>query len=389
MTVQCPRCGTQYRVPDARLSDPRPVFKCTRCNHVFSSGERTGGRGARASGDDRNLKLPFGGRRGGAKAVPAGSAESDPAPPPAPEPAKRLADPIDDDEDETDLATTASDGKRDAGTQGDAPDGSEPAFVAGGGLDEPDEPDALESEEAGPTGASTGGEAGEFAPRRQRIRRARRAVDLEEDPVVDEDEGPVLVRESDARATVDPVRRAATPAHRHRSPMRPVLTGVAAVLAGFLGLSAMLRQHPDVALERLASVPLLGRLIGDDRLMLVRLDVSGLESSIERIKGERPALVVSGRVTNTTGQNLRLIEVEGRLMAEGVERRRQVVYAANQMRKTIRDLSASEVEMLLRLEPNRRFVVRPGESTTFLLVFPDPPSNATEVDCRIVDARPA
>ena len=306
MTVQCPRCGTQYRVPDARLSDPRPVFKCTRCNHVFSSGERTGGRGARAIGDDRNLKLPFGGRRGGVKAVPAGSAESDPATPPVPEPAKRLADPIDDDEDETDLSTTASDGKRDAGTQGDAPDGSEPAFVAGGGLDEPDEPDALESEEAGPTGAPAGGEAGEVAPRRQRIRRARRAVELEEDPVVDEDEGPILIRESDARATVDPVRRAATPARRHRSPMRPVLTGVAAVLAGFLGLSAMLRQHPDVALERLASVPLLGRLIGDDRLMLVRLDVSGLESSIERIKGERPALVVSGRVTNTTGQNLSL-----------------------------------------------------------------------------------
>jgi len=45
--------------------------------------------------------------------------------------------------------------------------------------------------------------------------------------------------------------------------------------------------------------------------------------------------------------------------------------------------------MLLRLEPNRRFVVRPGESATFLLVFPDPPANASEVDCRIVDARAA
>ena len=51
MTVQCPRCGTQYRVPDARLSDSRPVFKCTRCNHVFSSGERPASRARAASAD--------------------------------------------------------------------------------------------------------------------------------------------------------------------------------------------------------------------------------------------------------------------------------------------------------------------------------------------------
>ena len=43
--------------------------------------------------------------------------------------------------------------------------------------------------------------------------------------------------------------------------------------------------------------------------------------------------------------------------------------------------------MLLRLEPNRRFVIHPGESATFLLVFPNPPPGATEVTCRVLDAR--
>lgn len=37
MIVQCPRCSTQYRVPDARLNERRPTFKCTRCSHVFAA----------------------------------------------------------------------------------------------------------------------------------------------------------------------------------------------------------------------------------------------------------------------------------------------------------------------------------------------------------------
>ncbi|MBU6281965.1 zinc-ribbon domain-containing protein [bacterium] len=383
MTVQCPRCGTQYRVPDARLSDARPVFKCTRCNHVFASGERPATRGSRAA-EDRNLPLPFGGRRAAGRGSAATGEEEEPAPPPrraTPAPEAEL-------EEEPDEAIAIApsaevdDPDEDDGEPTRARGAGEPAFVAS---DEDDE------EEEGVRDAGPPERDEAPAPPRRRPRRTRSAPPPEDDePSIEDenDDGPLLIRDSE-RAPVDGKRGRTRTAATSRSPMRPVLAGVGLVLAGFLGLAALLRRNPELALERLGSVPLLGRLVGDDRLVLARLQVSGLESSIEKIKGDRGALVVSGRVTNTTGQPLRLIEVEGRLLADGVERRRQVVYAANQMRKTIRDLSASEVEMLLRLEPNRRFVVRPGESATFLLVFPDPPANASEVDCRIVDARAA
>ncbi len=385
MTVQCPRCGTQYRVPDARLSDARPVFKCTRCNHVFASGERTASRGSRAA-EDRNLPLPFGGRRAAGR--PASAAAERPEEPEEAAPATRraAARPAAEPEDETadERVTGLADEPEEPEADEDpAQAEDEPAFVsADGSADEEDlELDEPRDREAGPPDLDEAP-----SPPRRRVRRATPAPPPSDDEATaEEDEGPLLIREAD-RSPVTTRRSTAAPS---RSPMRPVLAGVGLVLAGFLGLAGLLRRNPELALERLAAVPLLGRLVGDGRLVLARLEVSGLEGTVEKIKGDRSALVVSGRVTNTTGQPLRLIEVEGRLVADGVERRRQVVYAANQARKTIRDLSASEVEMLLRLEPNRRFVVRPGESATFLLVFPDPPANASEVDCRIVDARAA
>jgi hypothetical protein len=218
----------------------------------------------------------------------------------------------------------------------------------------------------------------------------RLADELGDDGAGPDQEGPIVISQRD-RPNRPPIQpRGRRPANdRGRSPLKPVTIGVAVVIAGFLVLAGVLSRRSELAFEVLGSMPLLGRLLGDDHLLLWRLQITGVETGLDRIKGDRAALVVSGQVVNTTSQTLRLIEVEGLLLADGVERRRQVVYAANQFRKTIRDLSASEVEMLLRLEPNRRFAVKPGESASFLIVFPDPPSNATEVTCRVVDARPA
>lgn len=158
-------------------------------------------------------------------------------------------------------------------------------------------------------------------------------------------------------------------------------------LAAYLGLALYLDRRPDLTLETLVQVPLLGRLIGDDNLLAWRLELVDVQGELDQIRGRRPAYIVSGRAVNTTGEPLRIIQVEGRLLAGGTVRQQRRAYAANQFKKTVRELSASEVEMLLRLEPNRRFVVQPGESAQFLIVFPDPPADMTGVECRVVDAR--
>jgi hypothetical protein len=404
-------------VPEARLSDPRPVFKCTRCNHVFSRGERAPGRASgRARGDSRNLAFPFAAADAGA-AGPESEAEA----------ARSGAHEIDDEEDERlgddgpdeepgdDRADAAED-------EDDEPEREPPAIVrraehAAPAREEPapprrPPPPARSADPVAPAehgrddpafvaDLARGGE--KRAARDERDKGSRglrsgaaarpgRERDAEEEddaPGVD-DEGPLLITER-GRAQRSPIqpRRRGGEADVGRSPLKPIAVGVAAVVLAFLALAVVLWRRPELAFERLASVPLLGRLLGDDHLLVWRLQITGVESSVDRIKGDRPALVVSGQVLNTTSQSLRVVEVEGRLIADGVERRRQVVYAANQSRKTLRDLSSSEVEMLLRLEPNRRFVVRPGESVGFLIVFSDPPPNTSGVTCRVLDARPA
>jgi hypothetical protein len=162
---------------------------------------------------------------------------------------------------------------------------------------------------------------------------------------------------------------------------------VAAIVCFWWVLSLSLQGNPARSLERLAELPLIGRLVESDRILTSQLQVVDLVGGLDYIRDNQLAYVVSGKAVNRTGQDLRIMEIEGGLVVNGSETRRQRVYAGNQARATIRDLSASEVEMLLRLEPNRRFRIRPDESATFLLVFPDPPSGFEEVRVRIVDAR--
>lgn len=351
MTVQCPRCQTQYRVPEERLSHRRPTFKCTRCGHTFPA-ERTGPT-AKKSEPERNLSFSF-----DRKDAPGPTVDVD-------------------SEDETLTSPSASRGDRTR---------EEPAFVtaAAKGADA-DEEEEGEDEEEEPEERQSRKPAASRPPRDEMPSR-------DEIPDLDEDEGleraPVLTGATrERKAPIHPRTPVMAAPRPRRSPVRPVGIGVALTLLVYLGVAIYLKRQPELTLDTLAQVPLLGRLIGDDNLLAWRLELVEVEGGLDQIKGRRPAYIVSGRAVNTTGEPLRIIEVEGRLVAGGTVRQQRRAYAANQFKKTVKELSASEVEMLLRLEPNRRFVVQPGESARFLIVFPDPPPDVDGVECRVVDAR--
>jgi predicted Zn finger-like uncharacterized protein len=356
MTIECPRCHTQYRLPEARINDPKPVFKCTRCSHVFSRGAERGQRGGtRKRDDERNLSFSFEDEEEALRG-PALAQEAD--------------DEVPDYEEPLEFDEAPAPSRRAPGSAAQ----QEPAFVAG-------------------ISARDVSREVEAPARRSRARFEREKEDAADElGRDDEDESaPLLVKGRDQKrsAPIHPRRGAAASGEPSRSPLRPMAYGIGAVVAAFLVLAAVLRQRPEAAIDSLSRVPLLGSLIGDDHLVVWRLQLADVEASVETIKGDRPAYVVSGTVLNTTNQSLHIIEIEGRLLSDGVEKRRETVKAGNQSKKTIRDLSPSEVEMLLHLEPNKRFVVRPGESVGFLIVFPDPPANTTEVSCRVIDAQTA
>ena len=485
MTVQCPRCRTQYKIPTARINDPRPVFKCTRCSLVFSSEPERGARGK--AKEDKNLPLPFSSRKeSSSRTKPPAAAVDEDAPTIRSardakiEEDETLVENEDDEieelesedaEDEEDESAAGDDAEDEDEASADDDEGDEDAEDADEPEDEPakparrprrsraaDEDDATEPAFARAERERAAAErereraAAERERERERIaaekeraaaekerarlaaekererqraaaerekeraraaaekeraraaetRRRERELELEDDEDV-EDDGPDDLGEDDdepkrpvlraseskqRRAPINPRRiRSASNATPSRSPLRTIAMGVAGVVAAY-GIAALwLSRSSEAAIQTLSQVPVLGQLLGGDHLLVWRLQLTDVDGALDQIKGGRPAYVVSGRAVNTSNEDLRVIEIEGRLLVNGVEQRRQTVYAANQQRKTIQDLSPPEVEMLLRLEPNRRFVIRPGESASFLLVFPNPPPGTTEVTCRVLDAR--
>lgn len=337
MTVQCPRCQTQYRVPESRLAGAQPVFKCTRCDLVFKSEPEKGARPAkRKRAGDGNLSFDF--RK---------KAQEEP-PPDDPE----IEEEDDEQDDEPAFVTRLEAGKRTKTAEAPPPD------------DDEETEDELSFDEEEPV-----------------------EEDEEEEILDDEEEEdappPVIVAPKKKPASIRPRAKAAP----RRSPLKPISICVGLIVVFYMLVAIALERNPADAMQQLSDLPVVGSLLGRDHLLVWRLEVTDLEGGLDYIRDHKLAYVVSGRAVNTTSQDLRIVEVEGGLVVDGKPARKQRVYAANQARSTIRDLSASEVEMLLRLEPNRRFRIRPGESASFLLVFPDPPAGFDEVVVRVVDAR--
>ena len=339
MTVRCPRCQTQYRVPDAKLTSVRPVFKCTRCSLVFRPESERARAGSRKRAAGPNLDLPFD---------------------EAPSRGRRRRS--------GDEPTLVSD-----------PAGDDAALLDDEGPtlrdDDDDDLSLLHDNELDPEDIADDDED------------ARGGDEADEDDAEEEDPGPVIYTSAPPQRTARTRERSADRAPRNRSPLRAVTIGVGLVVAAFVALAGTLRDDPAVALDMLSAVPIVGKTIAQDDLLAWRFDLAEVHGSLDRIKGGRLAYVVEGQAVNTSAQGVRLVEIEGRLIAEGRVRRTQRVYAGNQSRATIRDLSATEVEMLLRLEPNRRFRIPAGGAARFLLVFPDPPPDARDIDCRVVTAR--
>jgi len=406
MIVQCPRCST----------DAHPVFKCARCSLVFSRDERQARPVAKekAGPAEQNLSFTFDQPEpdeitGADPITPSGAAPA----PPAKGAAGAARNAGNEQEDEYELEPEAMQitGEEDEVELDERPipTPARPSIPTQAARPATSREDARRAAEtivvrSAAKGASSARRDDAAAERRRAPARRRDEAELSLDDDFEggddeigadgeeSDAAPVLFATPARRAkpAINPRRPAPRPQARRRSPMRAVGIAITMICGLYLVLAVMLNTRPELALDSLSQVPLLGRILRDDNLLTWRIQLADIEGSYDRIKGDRSAYVVTGRAINTSNQDLQVIEVEGRLLdAKGVERRRQRVKATNQQRKTIRDLSQSEVEMLLHLEPNRRFVVHPGQSAGFLLVFADPPRDATELSCRVVGARRA
>ncbi len=174
-----------------------------------------------------------------------------------------------------------------------------------------------------------------------------------------------------------------------KSPSRPYSIFLGVLIAAY-GVSALsLLNHPEATQALLASVPLVGGVITEDHLLHTKIHLEDVEGTYQQIKDDRVVFIVSGRAVNTSNEPLKGVQIESALYdARGGPVDTKSIYCGNAMSlKIVKDLSSREISLLQRLEPTKRFEIRPGESAGFSVVFMSPPSGLKEFSAKVLAAQ--
>jgi hypothetical protein len=104
--------------------------------------------------------------------------------------------------------------------------------------------------------------------------------------------------------------------------------------------------------------------------------------------GTQTVFVISGRAVNTATVPLHGVQIAGKLIgSDGGLLDQKVISCGNVISaKVLKDLTPQEVSILQKLNPPQHFTIGPGESSTFVIVFMDPPDAAAEFVTQAVAA---
>jgi predicted Zn finger-like uncharacterized protein len=325
MIVQCPYCATSYQLDPARLTGKNPMLKCSRCRHVFAA--------------------PTSKKKGGAS--------------PAPQRAAHAAD------ESLELPFDEPTWK----------DEAEPSPAADLKISEPEERFTLGVDETPEELSVPETPAEEEA-----------AVATPRAPARQQEEQPE--REEEAEVEAEDEDAAQGPRRRATSTVTPILIFLALVVAAYALLTRALFASPMLCDKLVGRLPLIGRL-GDERLLTRKVALSDVVGSYQRIKDGKEVFVITGKALNTAPVALRSVQVAGRLYdAGGQALDEKVIYCGNAISaKVLKDLTPPELSILQKLSPPKRFTIEPGESSTFVIVFMDPPRAAAEFSAQVVAAQ--
>ncbi len=356
--IQCTSCLTRYRIDPSVLPADRPTFKCSRCGHVFSADPR---RAKSSPPPGPSLKRP-------APAIkPRPGAAGSPAEPRSsrdPEEQNPLARSFAEHDDFKPGENLSFDFAEDFGPASE-PVGppSEPVKEAQwqvGTIEPNAEPELAH-------GPSEMAEAGPQSP----------------DPA----DAPHPHDEAVARAAAyQPSAAVSADAGRTRSSGFFLIVFLL-LLASFTALSVSISNRPAASRDLLSRIPALAGYFARPAPTVALREI---HAEYQRLKGDQPALMISGRADNLGQRPLHAVEIAIDLLdpaRHGLAR--QAVYCGNQISpRMIAEMTPRELEFFGKLDPPRNFVVNPGQSSSFLAVFIDPPAHSHSFRIAVVDARP-
>lgn len=328
MILECPHCATRYELDDARLTGPNPILKCSRCRHIF----------------------------------PAPSSEKQPPTPPSHSAGK----PPPADAENLTLPFGAS-----AWKEAEPPARDADTLV-------PDDGFTLGAEEpAGHTG-------------RSRDPQPDISATADDERTVEPDAGMEPARARNGRqhrmGSSDPRRSATT--RRDRSRIGPIFIFLALVAVGYALLTRALFANPVLCDRLLRRLPLIGAW-GDDRLLTRSVTLSKVGGQYQRIRDRHEVFVITGTALNTAPVALHSVQIIGKLYDNaGTAVDQKTISCGNVISaKVLKDLTRQEVSILQQLSPPRRFAIDPGESSSFVIVFMDPPPGAVQFSAQVLAAQ--
>jgi predicted Zn finger-like uncharacterized protein len=174
-------------------------------------------------------------------------------------------------------------------------------------------------------------------------------------------------------------------AHSH---LWPFFVFLACVVGAYAMVARALVASPALCDKLVGRLPLIGTL-GNDRLLTRKVALSEMVGNYQRIKDGKEVFVISGKALNTAPLALHGVQITGTLYDRtGQTLDQKTIYCGNVISaKVLKDLTPQEVSILQKLSPPKRFMIEPGESSTFVIVFMDPPHEAVEFSTQVVAAQ--
>jgi predicted Zn finger-like uncharacterized protein len=324
--VQCPSCARRYKLDEARLSNAGARLKCSRCNYVFTT-----------SSSSPKKRSPIA-----------------PHKPPSPRQDENLSLPFD-----------------------------EPVWNAAPLPPEP-EPDIAAELDAAPGAATTDDE---FQITETDDTYTLGTADEEEAPP------PPPVRSEAKRPRPPRPRPVARPlpsaADLDRGKFRAILTFVAIAVLVYGGLAGTLLASPELTDRFVHGIPFVGSTLGGDRLMSRKIALSDLSGSYQRIKDGKQVFVITGKAFNSATVALQSVQIAGKLFSnDGRLLEQKTIYCGNVISaKVLKDLTPQMLSILQQLNPPKQFTIEPGASSTFVIVFMEPPEGTVEFSAQVVAAQ--
>jgi predicted Zn finger-like uncharacterized protein len=369
MIVACPYCATRFTLDEARLAGANPMLKCSRCRHVFpapSPKKQAPASPKGAAAAQESLPLPF-----------EESGWKDEAPSVAGD----------------DLTISEPEERYTLGADGPADDLVLPAHPAA-------EPDATLRDER-PSARRAAAASRPPAPAGAPVAAAGVGAAGDEDGAGGEGESDADDAAADTLvhdAAPQPAsprgasrRRSARGTRRREDESGKVwVLGVflAVVLASYAMLTRALFASPNLCDHWLSRVPLLGSM-GSEHLLSRKVALSEVAGSYQRLRDGKQVFIISGKAVNTAPVALHGVQIAGKLFdSEGHEVDQKVIYCGNVISaKMLKDLTPPGISILQSLRPTKGFTIEPGESSTFVIVFMDPPPQAVEFGTQVAAAQ--